>query len=161
MAETAAKLDGAARFKRLCAELPPRIVKKGLRQALNAAGTPILRAARAGAAHESGTLRRAMAKKTKSYKSGTAAVIIGANRKVTAIYKGAKRVPFHYIHLVEKGTKSHAQASNRGQMWQHPGARARPFLAPAYAANKTQAVDIAGRKLAEVIEAEAKKLGQT
>jgi HK97 gp10 family phage protein len=132
-------------LRRLLEELPGRIIRKGLRQALTAMSTPILRAARAAAPRESGLLKKALGRKISAKNTGIGYAVIGAKKGVQGVVNGRKRVPSRYIHLVEKGHGG-----------PHPVA-AQPFLRPAYAAHKDQATAAAAAKLKSVLEAEAAK----
>ena len=142
-----AVLDGERELGRLLRELP-KAARKGLRGAMNAAATPISKAAKKNAPRESGLLKRSIGKRVKTYSSGTVAAVIGARREVSGEYKGKKRVPANYAHLVEQG---------------HGGprpAQAHEFLKPAFDANVEKAIDIASDKLRDVVEREARKLGK-
>lgn len=147
------ELVGWKELTHLLNELPKRVARKGLRQAISAAASPIVKAAKSNAAKLTGTLKKSIKKKIKTYSDGNVVAIIGADRSIVGqrITKGGKVkrvVPANYIHLVEKG---HAGP--------HP-ASAKPFLRPAYENHKQQAVGIAEKKLKEVIENEAAKLGK-
>jgi len=141
-----ATLTGDKQLVALCRELPKRVVKKHQRRAVSAGGTPILQAARADAAVESGLLKKALVKKVKTYPSGNAAAIVGANRAKVGEFKGRKRVPAHYIHLVEEGHDGPAPAP------------AHPFLEPAFESVKAEAVRTTQAKLKAGVEDEARKL---
>ena len=155
-------LTGTGDLEKLLEELPRRVIKKGLRQAMSAAGQPILKQARRDAPRKSGLLKKSLQKKVKAYKSGNVAVIIGAAWGYTGwvvnikLRKRAKPTKLHrdnqnpgnYSHLVEQG---------------HGGPRPAPahaFLKPAYEANKARALSIATRKLTDVLESEAAKLAK-
>lgn len=154
---TKISLDGADGLKALLQQLPKRVVKKGLRAAMTAGSTPILRAAKSGAkqSKQSGTLGKAIARKIKSYSNGNVAAIVGASREVTGEYKGRKRVPANYIQLVDGDTKPHAIGGG-----QHPGTTGTHFLQRAYEDHKGEALGLAGAKLTEVLEREAAKLAK-
>lgn len=132
------KLEGDKQLQRLFKELPKRIIKKGLRAAMNAGATPVVKAAKARAPKQSGLLKKSMGKKVKTYPSGVVTAVIGPKRQTVGEYKGKKRVPGNYAHLVEKHE---------------------PFLEPAFESTKQQAEDIAADKLSESVVREAKKLG--
>ena len=164
-------LTGRRELAELLTELPNRVKRKGLRAAVTAASSPVLRAARAKAPKVSGLLKKAMGKKVKAYK-GAATAIVGARKDVSAaaagiarkaLAKGDRRtanltlrkVPANYLHLVEGGTRAHQVGKRR-----HPGARSNPFLTLAYHQTKASAEGIAANKLREVVEGEARKLGK-
>ena len=143
------KIDGQKELENLLKELPKRVIKSKLRQAMNAAGNPILRAARSLVQRDTGLLKKSLKKKVKTYSNGNVAVIIGADRSVAQTdSKGRKHVPANYAHLVEGGHGGLRQA------------RAYPFMRPAYENNKAQAVQIASQKLKEGVESAAAKLGK-
>lgn len=76
----------------------------------------------------SGALRTSIglkAQKGKRVKT-LAFAVIGARTKVVRMFKGRMIKPSKYAHLVEKGTKAHTVGKRK-----HPGAKAKPFLAPA------------------------------
>lgn len=156
------ELDGAKELERFCRELPKRVLKKALRQAVNAGATPILKAARKNVPRLTGTLKKALKKKVKAYPNGNAIALIGADRNVTAPSFGRTKtgriVPANYIHLVERGTSPHAQPNNKFNSGQHPGAKASNFLASAVNAQKANASRIMEEKLKEVALKEAAKL---
>lgn len=155
-------LKGDRELRRLFNELPKRVVKRGLRQAMNAASTPIAKAARQSAPRESGVLKKAMGKKIKTYTNGNVVAVVGAKRDVSGSYRGQKRVPANYIHLVEQGVRSHLiPQPKRHRILRHPGYSGKTFLQKAYDANVQSAVAIASRKLAQVVESEAAKLGKS
>lgn len=123
-----------------------------------------------------GGLRQSIGIKAEKGRKGKslALAVIGARKKVSRMVKPprgrklVKSVPAYYAHLVEKGTAGHAITSGasrgRGKSSKatshkinHPGAVAKPFLGPAWAAVKEAAID-AGQKVmaAEVQKAIAK-----
>lgn len=174
---TGAKMElrGDKELRKLFEELPKRVLRKGLRQAISAAASPIVKDAKRNARRVSGLLKKAINKKIKTFKNGNVIAIIGASRSVAGSYLGRKRVPAHYIHLVEKGTRPHAlgkgsQLARVGKRAsrevgqhvgrKHPGAKAHPFLEPAWRRNINTSIGIASQKLKAVVEAEALKLGK-
>lgn len=76
----------------------------------------------------------------------------GVDYVVGATGKGIKKA-----HLVEFGTDPHWQPK-RGRM--HPGARAFPFLTPAFEDNDDVAVKRFGKKIGPALEAQAARLGR-
>lgn len=158
-------ISGVHELSRFLRELPKKTIKKALKSAVNAGAEPIKKAARRLAPKDTGTLKKAVAKKVKVYPSGNAVAVIGANRavRVPSTRKGKKEfVPANYIHLIEYGTKPHAQPKHWLFKAQgHPGAKANNFLERAYDANKNQAKQIMENKMHEVLTQEAKKLAST
>jgi HK97 gp10 family phage protein len=141
------RLDGDRQLKRLIQELPKRVVKKGLRQAATAGGQPIVRAVKNAAPVDSGTLKKSIKKKIKTYSSsGNVIAVIGADRAASAIIDNKKHVPANYIHLIEAGHGGPAPAPPH------------PFLTSAYQNTKATALQIATNKLREVLEREASNL---
>ncbi|MCC6426280.1 MAG: HK97 gp10 family phage protein [Phycisphaerales bacterium] len=83
--------------------------------------------------------------------------------------------PRHYAHLVEFGTRPHAvgkdselatrvNSSRKGSGVQlgkqHPGARAKPFMRPAFDSQSNKADGIIGAKVGELLTEEAAKLAR-
>lgn len=60
-------------------------------------------------------------------------------------------VPRLYAHLVEFGTKPH-----RIKTYQHPGAKAQPFLRPAVAGDRSEILDAVVAKVREDLDREAR-----
>lgn len=151
-------LKGDRQLRNLLTELPPRVVKKGLRQGVSAGAAPWVKAAKQGASKESGLLKKSVTKKVKTYKSGTAAAIVGANRAVAGEFKGKHRVPANYLHLVTGGTAPHSVPTGKGGVRAHPGAKANDFLTEAFNGNQAGAAEITRNKIQDVLESEAAKL---
>lgn len=122
-----------ARALRHVAKFPVKEVGQASRKALK----PMLAAAKANlkqnASYRRGVLFRSM--KIRKLKSSSAM----ANWAVAATGRGIA-----IAHLVEAGTRPHWQPK-RNRM--HPGARAKPFLEPAYFAHDDEAVKIMSREL--------------
>ena len=130
----------------LLSELPKRVASKGNKAAVTAAAKPIRPAVKAKAPRQSGLLNKAIGTKVKTYKGGTsttAVSVIGARRSVQGEYKGKRRVPANYIHLVADGTR-HSKGND--------------FVKEAYRSTKDQAEKAASDKFAEVITKEIGKL---
>jgi hypothetical protein len=64
----------------------------------------------------SGLLRKALGLSTKTYSSGIIVSVIGVNRNIRGIYKGKKRVPAEYAHLVELGHRIAVSSRTRASM---------------------------------------------
>lgn len=141
------RLEGTPQFKRVVSELPARVERKGLRAAVNAGASPIVKAAKAKAPRKHGFLKKAVGKKVKTYRrGGRVAAIIGAKRDVEGMVGKQRKVPANYYKLVEKGHGG-----------KHP-APPHPSLGPAYESTKQQAERAAAAKLADVVNSEARKL---
>ncbi|HEV2294091.1 MAG TPA: HK97-gp10 family putative phage morphogenesis protein [Tepidisphaeraceae bacterium] len=144
-------LTGDKQLAKLFNTLGERVQRRVLRSAVNAAGTPVLKAARRNAAKESGTLKKALGKKVKTSKDKKAVTaIIGPRRGVTGTYRGKVRKPSRYAHLVEKGF-----IDEHGNH-----VPAQPFLRPALEETQAEAVGVMGVKLAAGIVREAKGAGK-
>jgi len=149
--DTSAKfhLQGAVATKEILRLLPHAAQKKSLRKAVNAGATPIVRAVRANAPQQSGTLRKAIGKKVKVYGDrGIATAVIGAKKGYSGDWKGKKRMPSRYFHLVNKGHGGPAPAP------------AHEFVESSFASSQSAALDAMESKLAESVEQEAAKLAR-
>lgn len=87
-------------------------------------------------------------------------MVTGKRSQMAATYKNGKRTekPSKYAHLVEFGTRPHVfQVRTRKgiESFAHPGARARPFLGPAFDVAAPTMTDDIGRAVGRVIEAQA------
>jgi HK97 gp10 family phage protein len=148
MARARMELLGARELERTFKTLGDRVQRKVLRKAVNAAGTPVVKAARSKAPSESNTLKKSMGKKIKTYKAtGTVAAIIGPRTDVQGEHNGQVRIPKFYAHLVEGG---HIDANGNHV----PG---QPFLRPAFDETQGQALGVMKEKLADGVAKEAKK----
>lgn len=122
-----------ARAIRRVAQFPRKVVGSASRKAL----TPML------------AKTRANLKKNKSYKRG----VLSRSMKIRALKSSTSLSQWviaatgrgvGIAHLVEAGTRPHWQPKRR-QM--HPGARAKPFLEPAYFEHDDQVVTIMTKEL--------------
>jgi hypothetical protein len=84
-----------------------------------------------------------------------------SNRTLVGAREGRfkKRIPSKYSHFPEFGTAPHYQPRRFGGI-QHPGARPKPALRPAYEQNIREASQAYFREIAEEIEAAAQRIGQ-
>ncbi len=121
-------MNAIARFQRdmrkVSAQLDKierRVLRGGLRSALNKAGTPILSSARNGAPVRTGALKKSLRKKVwNNQRKSKAGVIVGASTKATGIVvDGVEVRPSKYLHLVEYGTAAHGK---------HPGTPPSGFM---------------------------------
>jgi HK97 gp10 family phage protein len=142
-------------------------------KAVKAGAKLVVPKAKAGAPRRkgSGALKQSQGIKAEKGKRGKtlAFAVVGARKKVEeTIPRGRKSVrvvPSYYAHLVEKGTRAHslnkgAKLGRKGKAnigqgtgKQHPGAKAKPFLGPAWESTKDQV----GKVVTETIAAEVKK----
>jgi HK97 gp10 family phage protein len=159
------QLSGEKELMRKLRGLPWRTQKKIMTAALREGSKPIIKAAKALVPKETTLLRRALGVRIKHYVTTKAHVAVIGARKIAApkfrqglsTGKGA-RDPRYYAHLVEHGTKPHAQKGVvlpggfiRLFSSMHPGAEAQPFLGPAFKANKERALKIVKKEVAEGI----------
>lgn len=117
----------------------------------------------------SGALRQSLGTKAvKGTRGSTVALaVVGARKKVVKTLsrgnKSVRVVPAFYAHLVEKGTRPHAigkgsklgrkgKASGPQAGGMHPGAKAQPFLVPAWESNRSRAAEEAKKVLADEIQ---------
>jgi HK97 gp10 family phage protein len=146
-------VQGIAEAARKLENVKNGVRRRVLRRANVAAARPIRATAKKASVFidRSGLLRRSLVLKTKTYPSGTVVSVIGADRNVQGTYKGRRRVPANYLHLVETGHRiavsERTQASmadtvllRRGKRFLRAGqtqavvagmVRARPFIGPA------------------------------
>jgi len=127
-----------------------------LRRANVAAARPVRATARKTAAFidRSGLLRQSLTLRTKTYGTGIIASVIGSDRNVRGVYRGKKRVPANYAHLVELGHRiavgrrggsvRDTVLLRRGKKFLQPGqtmavnagqVQGRPFVGPALQVN--------------------------
>jgi hypothetical protein len=158
------KLDDR-KVQRMLRELPDRIERKVLRQAINVATTPAVRAAkRLAPKGESGLLKKSIGKKIKTYKrTNTAVALVGPRKQTVGEYKGKPRKPSKYAHLVERGTKAHKITvvfkDGHKATFSHPGSKAKPFLKNAQETSLSQYQSICKARVAEGVIKEGQKLG--
>jgi HK97 gp10 family phage protein len=142
------ELHGAKDLQDLLNGLGDRVLRKVARQSVSAGATPIAQSAKANAPEQSGLLRKSIKKKVKTYKdTQTVVAIVGPDSSVRGEYKGEKRVPAKYAHLVEDG---HIDANGNH-------VPAHPFMRPAADANESRSAQIIEQKMADGIEREAAK----
>lgn len=148
MGKSGMTLLGDKQLARTFRTLGERVQRKHLRAAVNAASTPVNKAAKAKAAKESGLLKKSLGKKVKTYPERMTVVgIIGPRTNVVGEYQGKKRWPAKYAHLVEKGFIDRAGNFVPPQ----------PFLEPAMAETEGQAKAVMKDKLAAGVVKEAMK----
>lgn len=148
MANKGMQLEGGKALERKLAKLGDKVHRKVTRQAVNAAATPVVRAAKANVETDSGLLKKALGKKTVTAKDKkSVAALVGARKNVQGEVNGKVRKPSRYAHLVEKGFIDQHGVHHPPQ----------PFLRPAIESTGEQAVSIMQTKMADGIEREAKK----
>jgi HK97 gp10 family phage protein len=140
------ELFGDKELAKVFKTLGDRVQRRVLRGAVNAASTPVSRAAKSKAPKESGLLKKSIGKKVKTYPDrGVVVGIIGPKTSVVGEYKGKKRWPAKYAHLREKGF------INAVGEFVPP----EPFLGPAMERTKGQQISIMQEKLAAGVIKEA------
>lgn len=148
-------------------ELPDVLLDKVVKAAASTSMTPVLKAARARCPERHGTLKRALGKRRKVYKrSGVVFVAVGPRRGFKDTTTGAD--PVNYAHLVEGGTAQHEVSSASGKLAigpvvisgtvDHPGAKAQPFMRPAYDSQRHTVVDKYRRDVLRGAERTIKKM---
>ena len=151
MAKTnGATLLGGKELERMFKTLGGRVQRKVAKQAVNAAATPIAKAAQEKAPEETGALKLALqgGKKVKGYSgSGVTVAVIGPRTNVQTESEGEIRKPFKYAHLAEGGHIAEDGTHVPGQ----------PFMRPAFDENEAKALGVMKDKFAVGVVKEAKK----
>ena len=151
---------------------------KILRKAVNAASRPMLAEAKTTVPVGDGWLKRSLGLRIQTYRNtGAVVAVVGprtgfqrnkrTGQKTLTAYGSKLRArtvsrPTYYAHLVEFGTQPHSvsRGGKRKRPLQgarlHPGAKARPFLRPAFEAQKTAAMETLRSVILAGIEAELK-----
>lgn len=130
--------------------LPARISKEAAFDALVIAVQPLIAAARANAPVDSGSLQQSIGLRLVRYKKGMQLFAVVGPRR--GFGKGG-REPANYAHLVEFGHRI-----NRGKKTLRKGGVSsgevapKPFLRPAWDANKQEVLDTLSREFAERLE---------
>ena len=126
---------------------------KALGEAMWKAITPVTNTARHLVRKESGLLQKAIEQVVRIY-AGAVVGIVGIEHSVQGMWKGRRRIPWFYGHLVEGGARPHAlgrssrlerksknkefigpgkKGKQKGAM--HPGSKKFPFMRPAVELN--------------------------
>lgn len=138
---------GGRQLAEFLQQLPVKVEKNIMRAALRAGAAVIREEAKAQVPIDSGALRRSLKVSTNT-----------KNGRITAKLKvGGKLAP--HAHLVEFGTKPHKIKPKRQQALSfggtvarevdHPGARPRPFMRPAFDSHSSEAVAAVAAKVRE------------
>lgn len=143
--------------------LEPKLRRRVLRTAVSKASRLVLREAKSLAPVRTGALRRALAFKVKTYRSGVVVGVVGVDRKV--VFQGRDRFgrpvkiwPVKYAHLVNSGAKPHPVPWGRKPLFRkrplvmHPGAPATRFFDRAVETTASPAVDVMAREIAAGLE---------
>lgn len=156
------KMLGIEEMTKNLEKLGTRVALRGPAVAVRAGSSVIIKEMRVRAPRETGSLKKAIGQKVKNYRGNkTVTSIVGARSKSYGTTKG-KRNPAFYAHLVEMGTGPHRTGKKkfgyRRGAGMHPGAKARPFMRPAWDAAAPRARDAVIDKMTEVFDKESKKL---
>lgn len=136
--DTGMVLTGDKELIRNLERLPIRVQRKVVRQAVSAALTPLNKEMKRQAPKDTGTLKKSIGKKIKTYKNdGVVWGAVGVRSGFATTIDGKHVNPRLYVHLVENLTG---------------------FMRRAFDLTRRQVLSILGKKLGSGIEREAKKL---
>jgi hypothetical protein len=144
------RVEGLKEIDRRLGRLPDKLQHKILKEGVKEAVASVIRAAKALAPVETGTLRRSIGVRIKSYqKKQTWVAIVGPRRVLAPKFREglptskAARDPRFYGHLVESGAQPHKQkgvvipiVGLRLMASQHPGVKGTGFMEDAWKANR-------------------------
>ncbi len=157
------RVDGLGNVFAALNEAEKKIKTKGAKKGMNAATKIVARAAKDQAKKVTGLLKKSIGRKTKVYRNtGVTVGLVGARVGFGGEYQGRPRDPSFYSHRVEMGTQPHAvgkgsslrggktkEKKQTGRM--HPGAKAQPFLKPAFTQNASRIKDAIAEAIKEVL----------
>lgn len=161
-----AKIDGIDGLVAKLKDLRASLQRKVLRSAMRKSASVINKSAKGMAPRRTGQLRRSLGVAVKAYPSGVVIGVVepraGFKIQIPAANGRMKNIdPRYYAHLVEKGTKPHAvgkgsrtrgrKASQAGRL--HPGAKAQPFLLPAFTMNQARVIAIFEEEIEKALAA--------
>lgn len=150
MSDVKTSMHGIEEMTRNLEKLGTRVALRGPNAAVRAGGTVIVKEMRRRAPKDTGSLKKSLGQKVKTYRRSKAvASIIGARSKRYETAKG-NRNPAYYAHLVELGTKGTGT---------HPGIVAKPFMRPAWDASAPAARKAVIDKMTQVFQKEAAAIG--
>ena len=145
-------LEGAKEMTRRLERIGTKTALRGPNAAVRAGGSAIVREMRRRAPRDTGSLRKSLGQRVKTYRrDGTVVSIVGARSRSYETDKG-RRNPAFYAHLVEFGTAPHKLGGGT-----HPGAQAHPFMRPAWDTASPEAKRAVIAKMQQVLEREAQK----
>lgn len=150
-------LTNEKQFRKRLEALAPKLRKKIERSAITAAIRPIRQAAKANVPTRTGSLKKWIDTKVKTFRSGVVAGIVGPRRgqKIAARNYWGKTIvisPSKYASLVEAGSKPHVIRRKDGQgnwAWSHPGSPATRFMSKAVSSTASKAQAILVSKIRE------------
>ena len=144
-------LRGEKKLLRTLATFKERVQGRITRQSINAMARPIVKEARKRAPRASKLLAKSIGIKVwYARKNGTYLAMIGPRTKMGGEYKGRKRVPTRYAHMVERGYTLRNGVH----------VPARPFLKPALTSQRQAALNIGKEKLRTLIQREVARLAK-
>ena len=150
------KMQGIEEMTKNLEKLGTRVALRGPAAAVRAGGSAIVKEMRSRAPKETGSLKKSMGQKVKTYRGNkTVTSIIGARSKRYETSKG-RRNPAYYAHLIELGVSPHRTGKKGGL---HPGFAAAPFMRPAWDAAAPRARQAVIDKMQQVFEKEAAAVG--
>lgn len=160
-------LKGDKKLERKLRNLQSAGLRRVMNRAVSRSITPVKNAVKRNAPvseeMNKGTLKRSIAKKTKSYfkQSGTIVGMVGPKTKFFEAYrtKSGKKRPSLYAHLVLFGTKPHLIESpeGSGMFWRHPGARANNWMEEEFDSQKGKVKSLLRSELKQGLIREAKR----
>lgn len=147
MSDLKISLQGVEEMTRNLEKIGTRVALRGPNAAVRAGSSVIIKEMRRRAPVDTGSLKKALGQKVKTYRrSKTVVSIVGARSILYQTSKG-KRNPANYAHLPELGTKR--------------GVKAMPFMRPAWDAAAPDARLAAINKMKEVFQKEAAAVGKS
>ena len=143
------EIQGIEEMTKNLEKIGTRVALRGPNAAVRAGGSVLIKEMRRRAPRETGSLKKALGQKIKTYRQSKSVVsIVGPRSKRYETAQG-RRNPSNYAHLVELGTKSRRA---------HPGTPARPFMRPAWDAAAPGARQAVIEKMQAIFEKEAGNL---
>lgn len=146
------QMQGIEEMTRNLEKLGTRVALRGPSAAVRAGSSVIIREMRRRAPKDTGSLKKSLGQKVKTYRRNkTVTSIVGARSKRYETAKG-RRNPANYAHLPELGTKPHGG---------RPGVTARPFMRPAWDTAAPLAKAAVIGKMKQVFAKEAERIGKS
>lgn len=152
------QITGLVELNALLQTLPAKVEAKILRQGLRAGQKEILEAAKSRVPVASGALRASLKIKTSSKRGVVSARLVAGSKTA------------YYAHMVEFGTAQHFIKPKRARslffaglarkVVDHPGARAKPFLRPAFDEAQGKALESMRAYIARRLPLELARAGQ-
>lgn len=140
------QMQGIEEMTKNLEKLGTRVALRGPATAVRAGSAVIIREMRRRAPVDTGSLKKSLGQKVKTYRRNkTVTSIVGARSKRYETAKG-RRNPANYAHLPELGTKR--------------GVKAKPYMRPAWDAAAPAARQATIDKMKQVFEKEAAAVGK-